>query len=186
MQLDVIAVNVGEMLADLGDAYGKWHLTPGTMHSSSQGLTAGCTRRGRGARQYRPHSVRPGQLCRALESPAVCLERVHGPASVCWTVSAVRQSMSTQEKRPCDLFLADTGGKRKRCSYFTQHGGYLENQERRGGARSYLLPECRRGPEERAPPAAWLPRLSLSPPLPHAHTSHAPSAGRRQQALLVL
>ena len=35
MQLDVIAVNVGEMLADLGDAYGKWHLTPGTMHLSS-------------------------------------------------------------------------------------------------------------------------------------------------------
>tara|TARA_B100000780_G_scaffold258338_1_gene208632 strand:- start:105 stop:359 length:255 start_codon:yes stop_codon:yes gene_type:complete len=47
MQLDVIAVNVGEMLADLGDAYGKWHLTPGTMHPSSEGLA--CTRRGRGA-----------------------------------------------------------------------------------------------------------------------------------------
>jgi hypothetical protein len=38
MQLDVITMDVGEMLADLGDAYGKRHLPPGTMHSSSEDL----------------------------------------------------------------------------------------------------------------------------------------------------
>ena len=43
-------------------------------------LGLGCTRRGRGTRQYRLRSVRPGQLSRALQSLAVCLQ--HGAASV--------------------------------------------------------------------------------------------------------
>ena len=128
-------------------------------------------------RQYRPHSVRPGQLSRALESPAVCLERVHGPASVCWTVSAVRQSMSTQEKRPCDLFLADTGGKRKRCSYFTQHGGYLENQEG-GEGRAPTFCQSVAAALRSAPRPRPGSLVFLSPLLSPTHTHHM----RPQQA----
>ena len=82
MQFDVITVDVGEMLADLGDAYGKWHLgRAGCIRQTRgqrEGLGAlGCTRRGRSTHQYRSRSVRPGQLSRrrALESLAGRLER---------------------------------------------------------------------------------------------------------------
>ena len=81
MPLDVITVDVGDMLADLGDADGKWHLRQHRMHSSSERVwghsAARCTRRWRSTHQYRPRSVRPGQLPRrrALESLAGCLER---------------------------------------------------------------------------------------------------------------
>lgn len=131
-------------------------------------------------RQYRPHSVRPGQLSRALESPAVCLERVHGPASVCWTVSAVRQSMSTQEKRPCDPF-------------FSGHGTRAENANAAATLRNMVdIWRTKKGGEGRAPTfcqsvaaalrSAPRPRpgslVFLSPLLSPTHTHHM----RPQQA----
>ena len=97
MQFDVITVDVGEVLADLGDAYGKWHLgRAGCIRQTRgqrEGLGAlGCTRRGRSTHQYRSRSVRPGQLSRrrALESLAGCLER--GAAS--WVESERASKLS--------------------------------------------------------------------------------------------
>ena len=97
MQFDVITVDVGEMLADLGDAYGKWHLgRAGCIRQTRgqrEGLGAlGCTRRGRSTHQYRSRSVRPGQLSRrrALESLTGCLER--GAAS--WVESERASNLS--------------------------------------------------------------------------------------------
>ena len=151
MQFDVITVDVGEMLADLGDAYGKWHLRRAgcirQTRGQREGLGAlGCTRRGRSTHQYRSRSVRPGQLSRrrALESLAGCLER--GAASVFTRI--VRLSLPRQtclSNVRCMWPRAQNTGL-KRTGYQSESRQRIWRTEKGGAGAPWRLPVAELGP----------------------------------------